>query len=113
VDPALFRIRPFTGAVLSMAPYSAPFGGMLLSLALWMQTGWGWSALKTGVAIAPGPFLVPVTSLLLGGRLIARFGAAVTVSLGILLFAAGMAWFAAAPGLEPNMATALVGMAFL
>ena len=54
VDPALFRIRPFTGAALIMAPYSAAFGAMLLSLALWVQTGWGWSALKTGIAIAPG-----------------------------------------------------------
>ena len=59
-----------------MAPYSAAFGAMLLSVALWVQNGWGWSALKTGLAIAPGPFLVPVTSLLFAGRLIARFGAA-------------------------------------
>jgi hypothetical protein len=40
VDPALFRIRPFTGSVLIMAPYSAAFGAMLLSLALWLQNGW-------------------------------------------------------------------------
>src|SRR6266850_1783449 len=31
VDPALFRIRQFTGAALVMAPYSAAFGAMLLS----------------------------------------------------------------------------------
>ena len=60
VDPALFRIRAFTGATLVMAPYSAAFGAMLLSMALWMQNGWGWSALKAGIAIAPGPILVPV-----------------------------------------------------
>ena len=47
VDPALFRIRQFTGASLVMAPYSAAFGAMLLSVALWEQTAWGWSALKT------------------------------------------------------------------
>src|SRR5260221_8879624 len=35
VDPALFRIRQFTGAALGMAPYSAAFGAMLLSAALW------------------------------------------------------------------------------
>ena len=113
IDPALFRIRAFTGAVLIMAPYSAAFGAMLLSLALWMQNGWGWSALKTGVAIAPGPFLVPVTSLLLVGRLIARFGAAAVVALGVVIFAAGLLWFAVVPGLAPNMAVALVGMVLL
>ena len=31
-----------------MAPYSVAFGAMLLSVALWEQTAWGWSALKTG-----------------------------------------------------------------
>ena len=82
VNPALFRIRPFAGAALVMAPYSAAFGAMLLSVALWEQTAWGWSALKTGLAIAPGPLLVPITSLLFAGRLIARFGAAPVVTAG-------------------------------
>jgi hypothetical protein len=76
VDPALFGVRQFTGAALVMAPYSVAFGAMLLSVTLWEQTAWGWSALKTGLAIAPGPLLVPITSLLFAGRLIARFGAA-------------------------------------
>ena len=71
-----------------MAPYSMAFGAMLLSVALWEQTAWGWSALKTGLAIAPGPLLVPVTSLLVAGRLIARFGAAPVVAAGISCFAA-------------------------
>lgn len=113
IDPKLFRIRPFSGAVLIMAPYSAAFGAMLLSLALWLQNGWGWSALKTGIAIAPGPFLVPVTSLLLAGRLIARLGAATVIALGVIIFAGGLLWFAAVPTLEPNMSVALTGMVFL
>jgi EmrB/QacA subfamily drug resistance transporter len=113
IDPALFRIGAFSGATLIMAPYSAAFGAMLLSLALWMQNGWGWSALKAGIAIAPGPFLVPVTSLLLAGRLIARFGAAWVLALGVTLFAAGHIWWATVPGLEPNMGVALIGMIFL
>jgi hypothetical protein len=112
VDPALFRIRPFVGATLIMAPYSIAFGGMLLSIALWMQQGWGWSALKTGAAIAPGPFLVPLTSLLFAGRLIGRFGAARVTALGVIFFASGLGWFAAFVGLEPSMPTAIVGMAF-
>ena len=30
VDPAMFKIAPFTGAALVMAPYSVAFGAMLL-----------------------------------------------------------------------------------
>jgi EmrB/QacA subfamily drug resistance transporter len=113
VDPALFRIGPFTGAALIMTPYSVAFGAMLLSIALWLQEGWGWSGLKAGLTIAPGPFLVPVTSLLLAGRLIARIGQAAVVALGIVFFAGGLAWWAVVPGLEPSLPAALAGMAFL
>jgi EmrB/QacA subfamily drug resistance transporter len=110
VDPKLFGIRPFTGAALVMAPYSAAFGAMLLSVALWEQTAWGWSALKTGLAIAPGPLLVPITSLLVAGRLIARFGAAPVVTAGIVSFAAGLIAWALLIGLEPNAAFVVAGM---
>jgi EmrB/QacA subfamily drug resistance transporter len=110
VDPALFRVRPFTGASLVMAPYSAAFGAMLLSVALWQQTVWGWSALKTGLAIAPGPLLVPFTSLLFAGRLIARFGAAAVITAGIMTFAAGPVIWATLAGAEPNLAVVMCGM---
>jgi EmrB/QacA subfamily drug resistance transporter len=110
VDPALFRIRPFAGAALVMAPYSAAFGAMLLSIALWEQTAWGWSALQTGLAIAPGPLLVPITSLLVAGRLIARFGAAPVVTAGVLFFVAGLACWATSIGQEPNVLFVIMGM---
>jgi EmrB/QacA subfamily drug resistance transporter len=110
VDPALFRIRPYTGAALVMAPYSAAFGAMLLSVALWEQTAWGWSALKTGLAIAPGPLLVPITSLLFAGKLIARFGASAVITAGILFFVSGSVCWAVLIGLEPNAALVVLGM---
>lgn len=110
VDPSLFRIRQFTGASLVMAPYSAAFGAMLLSIALWQQSVWGWSALKTGLAIAPGPMMVPITSLLFGGRLIARFGAAAVVTAGICSFAAALVWWATMLGPEPSAVIVVVGM---
>ncbi len=111
VDPALFRIRPFTGATLVMAPYSVAFGAMLFSIAVWEQSAWGWSALRTGLAIAPGPLLVPITSLLLAGRLIARFGAAPVITAGIVLFAAGLSVWAGFIGLEPSFGLVVLGMA--
>jgi EmrB/QacA subfamily drug resistance transporter len=110
VDPALFRIRPFTGAALVMAPYSIAFGAMLFSVAFWEQEAWGWSALKTGLAIAPGPLLVPTTSLLLAGRLIARFGAASVITAGIACFVAGLVLWATMIGNQPSIAMVMLGM---
>ena len=48
VDPALFRVRTFSGASLATLLFSVSFGAMLLSIVLWMQDVWGWSALQTG-----------------------------------------------------------------
>ena len=110
VDPALFKIRSFTGASLVMAPYSAAFGAMLLSVALYEQTAWGWSALKTGLAIAPGPLLVPITSLLFASKLITRFGAAAVVTAGIASFALGLVCWALLIGSEPNIVFVMMGM---
>ena len=110
IDPALFRVRQFAGATLVMAPYSVAFGAMLFSIAVYGQSAWGWSAWQTGLAIAPGPLLVPLTSLTAGSRLIARFGAAAVITAGILLFAGGLAAWAVAVGAEPNLPAVVVGM---
>jgi EmrB/QacA subfamily drug resistance transporter len=113
IDPALLRIRQFAGATLIMAPYSIAFGAMLLSIALWLQQGWGFSALKTGLVIAPGPLLVPITSLTVAGHLIKRIGPAAVIALGIILFAAGVVWWAAILGLAPDATAAVTGIALI
>jgi MFS family permease len=110
IDPHLFRIRPFTGAALAIAPGSAAFGALLLSMVLWDQTIWGWSALKIGLAMAPGPLLIPVVSLLFSRQLIARFGAAAVCAAGMISFALGQVWWAVVPGLEPSFLAATFGM---
>ena len=108
IDPGLFRVPDFTRAVLTMAPFSTAFGGFLLSLVLWEESVWHWDAMTIGLAIAPGPFMVPLTSLLLAGRLIARFGATVVVSLGLLIFGAGVLIWAVVPGPDPSVAFAIL-----
>jgi hypothetical protein len=75
---------------------------MLLSIVLWEQDVWGWSALKTGLSIAPGPFMVPVFSFLITERAIARFGPAVVSAAGSVVFAASVAWWALTIGLQPD-----------
>src|SRR5258706_16252324 len=64
----------------------------------------------TGLAIAPGPLLVPITSLLFSRRLISRFGAAPVIAAGIFSFAAGLVWYALAIGSEPNFMVIVIGM---
>ena len=102
IDRALFRRRSFTGASIVATVYSVAFGGFLLSLVLWFQNVWHWSALHTGFAIAPGPFLVLPTALLLTERLIARFGAGLVIAIGASLFALGAGWCALFAGLRPD-----------
>ncbi|HYZ30060.1 MAG TPA: DHA2 family efflux MFS transporter permease subunit [Thermoleophilaceae bacterium] len=109
VDRALFRLRPFTGASAVALFFSVAFGAMLLSRVLWAQDVWHWSALTTGLAIAPGPLMVPLFSFLLAGRLTARFGPGPVIAAGSTVFAAGAAWWALAMGLEPDYAGDMLG----
>src|ERR1019366_6367975 len=86
IEPSLFRSRTFTGASMVAIFFSAAFGAMLLSAVLWEQGAWGWSALRAGLGLAPGPLMVPLMSFVVAGPLIARYGAAFVIALGSLAF---------------------------
>ncbi|MDQ6820755.1 MAG: MFS transporter [Actinomycetota bacterium] len=109
IDPALFRVRAFSGASLIALLFMAAFGAMLLSIVLWDQEVWGWSALRTGLAVAPGPLMVPLFGFVLTGPLIARFGPGPVIGVGSTAFAAGAVWWALAIGVHPNYASGMLG----
>jgi EmrB/QacA subfamily drug resistance transporter len=109
VEPGLFRVRTFSGASAVMVFFSVSFGAMLLSIVLWGQDVWGWSALRTGLAIAPGPLMVPLFSFLVAGRLIQRVGPGPVAGVGCASFAAGVGWWAAAAGLHPDYVADMLG----
>jgi MFS family permease len=109
IDRELFRLRPLIGASAVGLLFTASFGGMLLSRVLWAQDVWHWSALTTGLAIAPGPLMVPLFSFLVAGRLIARFGSGPVIAAGSTIFAAGVAWWALAIGLRPDYVGDMLG----
>ncbi|HUA96473.1 MAG TPA: MFS transporter [Acidimicrobiales bacterium] len=109
IHPSLFRSRSFTGASLVAIFFSASFGAMLLSIVLWEQGVWGWSALRCGLAIAPGPVMVPLVSFLVAGRLIARFGPALVIALGSVVFGIGISWWALAVTVQPNYLSGVLG----
>ncbi len=101
-DPNLFRSRTFSGASVVALTFSIAFGAMLLSIVLWMQDVWGWSALHTGLAFAPGPLMVPLFGLLITGKLIARLGPGRVIGAGATIYAIGVGWWALRAGLHPN-----------
>jgi MFS family permease len=102
-------LRPLIGASAVAFVFMAAFSGMLLSRVLWAQDVWHWSALNTGLSIAPGPIMVPVVSFLVAGRLAARFGPGRVIALGSAIFAAGVIWWALAIELQPDYVSQMLG----
>ncbi len=109
ISAELFHVRTFSGASLVAVLFSIAFGAMLLSIVLWDQDVWHWSALTTGLAVAPGPLMVPLFSFLVAGRAIARFGPGRVIAVGASIFAAGAAWWALAAGTTPDYAGEMLG----
>lgn len=94
VELAVLRSPGFGPAVVALLLFSVAFAAMLLSVVQYMDTGWGWSALRIGLAITPGPAMVPPVALLLSGRAVGRFGLGRVAGSGSVIFAAGVAWWA-------------------
>ncbi|WTW93849.1 DHA2 family efflux MFS transporter permease subunit [Streptomycetaceae bacterium NBC_01309] len=94
VEPALVRVRAFGVAGVASVLFGLAFAGMLLGITLWAQGVWGWSALRTGLAVTPGPLLVPPTAIL-AGKWAARTGPGLLAAVGGAVFAGGTLWWAA------------------
>lgn len=108
VDPALLRVPTFAWANVAQLFFNVAFGVGLLSRILWMQEHWGYSAVRTGLAVAVGPTLVPITSLLVT-RLVPRARPGHLIALGCALFAASGVWQASVTGPEPAYLTEMLG----
>jgi EmrB/QacA subfamily drug resistance transporter len=109
IDARLFRVRAFTASSVVALVFSIGFGAMLLSRVLYAQDVWHWSALQTGLSIAPGPIMVPLFSFLVAGRLINRLGPGPVIALGSTLFAAGAVWWALSVTIAPHYVADMLG----
>ncbi|NUU24878.1 MAG: DHA2 family efflux MFS transporter permease subunit [Streptomycetaceae bacterium] len=107
VDPALLRIRAFSVAGFASLLFGVAFAGMLLAITLWSQDVWGWSALRTGCALTPGPLLVPPTAIL-AGKWAARTGPGPLAAAGGVVFAGGTLWWAATLDLDSAYAASML-----
>ena len=108
VELALLRVRTFAWANATSLLYSAAFGAALLAAVLWLQTVWQWSALHTGLAIAPGPLMVPVFTAV-AQRLSGRVPAGSLAFFGSVVFAAGTLLISRSVGADPSYADFLPG----
>ncbi|WUW23221.1 MFS transporter [Streptomyces sp. NBC_01463] len=104
VELPLLRTPSFAAATLAALLFTAAFAAMLLTSVLWCQQVWGYSAIRTGLAIAPGPLVVPLLAVA-SGPVVRRLGAGGTAALGCLLFGTGLAWWAVALGVAPHYAS--------
>ncbi|GLW06217.1 MFS transporter [Microtetraspora sp. NBRC 13810] len=107
VEPALLRVRAFAWSNVTSVLFSVAFAANLLGVIQWMQQVWHYSPLQTGLAVAPGPLMVPVVSALAH-----RFGRRVPVGVqagaGCLLFALGSVVLLLSVGTTPHYATDLL-----
>jgi EmrB/QacA subfamily drug resistance transporter len=96
----LLRVRRFATANVAMFLFSVSFGIMLLSNSLWCQDVWHYSPLRTGLAMAPGPAMVPIATALTT-RLVHRLGPAPVAAVGGAFLAASQLWRVLVAGPEP------------
>jgi EmrB/QacA subfamily drug resistance transporter len=107
IEPALLRVRAFAWSNVTALLFSIAFAASLLSAVLWMQQVWGYSAIETGLGIAPGPLMVPLFAAL-AHRFAARLPIGLVVSTGCLLLAAGAIITATRVGAAPDYASQLL-----
>ena len=72
-DLGLFRLRSYLVGNLGTVTFATAFFAWLIVLPEFLQRAWGWSVLRSGFAIAPGPM---VSSMLapIAGRFADRYG---------------------------------------
>jgi EmrB/QacA subfamily drug resistance transporter len=104
IELSLLRVRSFAVANVGVFLFALGFYAVLLANILFLTSVWGWSVLRAGVAVTPGP-LMAAFSAAIGGRLADRFGQRVVAFPGGLLFAAGCLVFAASIGATPHYAS--------
>ena len=107
IELSMLRIRAFRTSTVAVLLFSLAFAAMILSFMLWCQQVWGYSALRTGLAFAPGPLMVPPLAIA-AGPLVRRIGAGPVAAAGNIAFCLGVLWWAAEVGIRPHYATELL-----
>jgi hypothetical protein len=97
IELGLFRVRSFALACAGTFVFSIGFYALLLANILFVTSTWGYSTLRAGFAVTPGP-LMAFAAAACAGRIADRFGQRVVALPGGLVFAAGCALLATRMG---------------
>jgi EmrB/QacA subfamily drug resistance transporter len=101
IEKTLFSSRPFTTSSVALFLVFVSFSTWLLITVLFFENEWHYSALRAGLAIAPGPGATAVFAVS-ARRIARRLGSAFPAVAGTLVMGgAGMWWYALA-GTSPN-----------
>ena len=101
IEPDMLRLPAFATATGANVLFGVGFGAMLLLVTLWCQDVWGWSALRTGLGVAPGPLMVPFLSVG-AGPLARRIGPGPVAFAGCCVYAAGCVFWRLSLALTPD-----------
>ncbi|MFF4648600.1 MFS transporter [Streptomyces sp. NPDC001380] len=103
IETDLLRVPAFAWSNATALAFTAAFAAGLLATILWMQQVWHYSALRTGLAVAPGPLMVPLLAAL-AQRVAHRIPAGRIAAAGSALFAAGTVVLLLSLGARPHYA---------
>jgi EmrB/QacA subfamily drug resistance transporter len=92
IEKTLFRSRPFTTSTIALFLVFISFAAWLLGTVLFFQDEWHYSAVRAGLAIAPGPAVAAVFAIN-AGRLRERLGPVLPAVLGTLAMGTMGAWW--------------------
>jgi EmrB/QacA subfamily drug resistance transporter len=99
VQLSLLRDRVFSSANGAVLLSFAAFSMVLLSLILWLQGHWHYSAITTGLATAPGPAVVPIFAAIAQNlQQKTKIPVGATAALGLFLIGLGAILFALSLG---------------
>ena len=100
----LFRVRMFSIATSGTLLYGAAFYAQILANVLFLNQVWGYSILRTAVAILPSPLIAAAVAPF-AGRLADRYGYRVVVVPGALAFVLGALSYSVWTTTEPAYLT--------
>jgi EmrB/QacA subfamily drug resistance transporter len=110
---ALFRLRNVATANIVGVLWAASMFAWFFLSALYLQLVLGYGPLQVGLSFLPANLIMMVLSVGVSAKLVTRFGIRLPSALGMLLVAAGLAYFSRAPVEGEFMVDVLPGMLLL
>ncbi len=101
IDTSMFRIRSYAVGIGLTGLFAVVFLAFWFVMPLFFRNAWGWSTLRTGLAISPGPLLASALAVPFGAR-VDRVGHRRLLVLGSLVAALAFAWWRVFMGVTPD-----------